>query len=601
MRRILIAAALAATSANSAAPAGEEVYKQACARCHDSSGGRIPARFLLGLMTREGIVQSLTSGVMASQGRALSIDARVAVAAYLTTRTEKDDARFLRSGQCPDKLAQYPKPGPSWNRWGRDGNNSRFQPAAEAGIAAADVPALELAWAVGLPGESSARSQPAVNGGRLFVGSSAGAVLALDAGTGCRYWSFAADYPIRGGVIVGASVHFGDARTNVYALDPRTGALVWRTRIGEHQSAVSTGTPQLHDGVLYMGVSSAEEVTARDPSYECCTFRGSVAALDAATGKLLWRTYTVPEPGPVRKNKAGTQLHGPSGAGVWTTPTVDAKRGLIYAATGDNFSDPTTATSDAILALEMTTGRLAWSRQVTANDAYNNSCNSPGKVNCPEANGPDHDFGQPPILVRLAGNRRALVIGQKSGMVHALDPDNQGEILWRKRVAEGGVLGGIQWGSASDGEKMYVAIGDIRFTGARPGGGLIADPRKGGGLAALRLDTGERVWTAPPPVCGDRPGCSPAQPAAVTAIPGVVFAGSLDGRIRGYSSAAGEVIWEFDTAREFDTVNGAKARGGSIDGHGPVAVGGFLYTASGFGNWGGMAGNVLLAFRVRGK
>lgn len=332
-------------------------------------------------------------------------------------------------------------------------------------------------------------------------------------------------------------------------------------------------------------------MTARDPKYPCCTFRGSIVAIDAATGKIRWRTHTVPEPKPTRKSAVGTQLHGPSGAGVWTTPTIDTRLGVLYASTGDNFSDPPTNASDAILAIDLKTGRVVWSRQMTANDAYNSSCSVPGSPNCPEANGPDYDFGQPPILVNLEGGRRALVIGQKSGMVNAIDPDHQGEILWQKRVAKGSVLGGIQWGSASDGEKMYVAIGDYGFKGR-----MIPDPERGGGLAALKLRDGETAWLAKPGVCGDPPKCSPAQSAAVTAIPGAVFSGSVDGRIRAYSTADGHVLWEFDTAREFDTANAVKARGGAIDAHGPVVTGGFVYTGSGYGSWGTLPGNVLLAF-----
>lgn len=580
------------------AQSGGQVYKEACAQCHDGGVERVPSRFFLSMMTREGIARSLVSGVMAEQGRTLSPESREAVAAYLTARTEKDDAAFLAAGLCMGGSEPAAKSVTSWARWGLDTSNSRFQPAREAGISTADVPKLKLAWAVGLPGESVARSQPAVSGSRLYVGSGSGVVFALDAHTGCQHWSFRADFGIRGGVIVGDAVYFTDAHTNVYAVDPGTGRQLWRTRIGEHPTAISTGTPQLHENVLYIGVSSAEEMTSRNAKYPCCTFRGCIVALEAGTGKIRWRTHTVPEPKPVRKNSAGTQLYGPSGAGVWTTPTIDGKLGLLYASTGDNFSDPATNTSDAILALDLKTGRIVWSRQMTANDAYNSSCHSQEKVNCPEANGPDHDFGQPPILVNLGGGRRALVIGQKSGMVHALDPDHQGEVLWQKRVAKGSVLGGIQWGSASDGENMYVAIGDFGFKGVAPGGGLIPDPAQGGGLAALKLGNGETVWLAKPPACGDRPRCSPAQSAAVSAIPGVVFSGSLDGRIRAYSTAGGHVLWEYDTAREFDTVNGVKARGGSIDAHGPVIAGGFLYTNSGYGTWGGMPGNVLLAFSV---
>ncbi len=238
-------------------------------------------------------------------------------------------------------------------------------------------------------------------------------------------------------------------------------------------------------------------------------------------------------------------MHGPSGASVWATPTFDEKRDVVDVATGDNYSDPATNTSDAVLALDAKTGKILWSKQLTPGDVYNNGCGSPAKTNCPGAHGNDFDFGQPPILVSLANGRRALVIGQKSGMVHALDPDRQGEILWQKRVGPGGVLGGIQWGSAADGENMYVALSGLQLrivpdTAAPKGYSLGVDPKQGGGLFALRLLTGETVWDAKPEGCGERKHCSPAQSAPVTAIPGVVFSGSVDGHLRAYDAATRE-------------------------------------------------------------
>jgi polyvinyl alcohol dehydrogenase (cytochrome) len=256
----------------------------------------------------------------------------------------------------------------------------------------------------------------------------------------------------------------------------------------------------------------------------------------------------------------------------------------------------------------MDTGKLLWSRQLTANDAYNLGC--PTGDNCPEAKGPDFDFGSSPILVDLPNGRRALIAGQKSGVVHAVDPDQQGEVLWQTRLGHGSALGGIQWGPAADGDNVYAALSDIGFRpaaadtpGARQGllGSIVLDPRSGGGLFALKLATGERMWTAPPPDCGDRAGCRPAQSAAVTVIPGVVFSGALDGHLRAYSTTDGRTIWDVDTAREYQTVNGAKAAGGSIDGPGPVIVGGILYVNSGYGMFGGAPGNALLAFSVDGK
>ncbi len=211
-----------------------------------------------------------------------------------------------------------------------------------------------------------------------------------------------------------------------------------------------TGAPTLYSGVLYVPVSSMEEVTGSQPSYQCCTFRGSVVALDIATGRQIWKGYTIPEaPRPTKRNATGTQLYGPSGAGVWSAPTIDVQRQVLYVATGDNYSDPPSETSDAILAFELATGRLLWHRQVTANDAYITSCLVGDSTNCPESNGPDHDFGQSPILVTMRSGQRVLVAGQKSGVVHALDPDQEGKILWQTRVGKGGPLGGIMWGSAA--------------------------------------------------------------------------------------------------------------------------------------------------------
>jgi polyvinyl alcohol dehydrogenase (cytochrome) len=331
-------------------------------------------------------------------------------------------------------------------------------------------------------------------------------------------------------------------------------------------------------------------------------------ALNAGTGKTLWQTFTIPDaPQPTRKSATGTQQHGPSGAGIWSTPTIDELRGVLYVSTGDNYSDPPTRTSDAVLAMNLETGALLWSRQMTENDAFNIGCSTPQRINCPEAKGPDFDFGQPPILVRLDGEKRALVIAQKSGMVHALDPDQNGMLLWQTRAGEGSALGGSQWGSASDGEKVYVAISDIGI-GTRPdataplGFRSVLDPNKGGGLHALDLKSGKIIWSAKPSLCVEgRTNCSPAQSAAVSAIPGVVFSGSIDGHLRAYSTATGGVIWDVDTAREFDTVNGKPARGGSMDVAGPAVVNGTIFVNSGYGQWGGMPGNVLLAFSVDGK
>jgi polyvinyl alcohol dehydrogenase (cytochrome) len=491
-----------------------------------------------------------------------------------------------------------------WNHWGADIANTRFQNASAAGISAEDVPKLKLKWAFGLGEGTAVYSQVAAGDGRVFVADLTGNVYSLDASTGCIRWTFKADAPIHSAVVrTDASVkqpaiYFGDQRANAYAVDSGTGKLLWRVHVEDHFAAIISGAPQFHDGVLYVPVSSYEEALASSPKYECCTFRGSVVALDAATGKRIWKAYTIPQsPQPTTMSKTGAQMRGPAGAAVWSTPTIDEKRHALYVSTGDNYSKPSTPTSDAVLAFDLGSGKLLWSKQLTPNDVYNLGSNS---------NGHDFDFGQPPILVSLPNGHSALVIGQKSGVAHALDPDRKGEILWQTRVGEGGALGGIQWGSAADNQLMYVALSDLVMKGvadktAPRGYRLELDPNHGGGLFALRLGSGEKVWTAKPASCGERKHCSPAQSAPVTVIPGAVFSGSVDGHMRAYSTATGQVIWDVDTVREYDTVNGQKARGGSLDHTGPVIAGGMLYITSGYGQWGGMPGNVLLAFSVNGR
>jgi polyvinyl alcohol dehydrogenase (cytochrome) len=302
---------------------------------------------------------------------------------------------------------------------------------------------------------------------------------------------------------------------------------------------------------------------------------------------------------------AGTQQYGPSGAGVWATPTIDEQRGALYVATGDNYSDPPTGTSDAVLAMDLKTGKLLWSAQLTSDDAFNSACSMPIPGNCPATHGSDYDFGQPPILLNLHAGKRALVIAQKSGMAYGIDPDAKGKMLWQTRLGKGGILGGSQWGSASDGARAYVAISDLGLSGvpdpkSPKGYRLVLDPHQGGGLYALDSPTGKIVWSAPATPCdASRTGCSPAQSAAVTAIPGVVFSGSVDGHLRAYSATTGKVLWDTDTARDFPTVNGKPGKGGSIDAAGPAVVNGMIFVNSGYGQWGGMSGNVLLAFSVQ--
>ena len=449
---------------------------------------------------------------------------------------------------------------------------------------------LQLKWAFGYPDSASAQSQPTLVGGRLFVSSERGVIYALDAKTGCTYWTYAARSGVRSAMTVTRlaggrhALFFGDFNANVYALDAETGGEIWRRDVEAHLGARITGAPVLHEDRLYVPVSSLEELLAADPEYACCTFRGSIAALDAATGDVAWKSFTIPEtPSPRGRNPEGAFLMGPAGAAVWSAPTIDAGRRLVYAATGNAYTAPAAATSDAIVAFDLDTGAIRWTNQLTPDDAFIINCGG-GNPNCPDDDGPDFDFGSSPVLVTMTDGRDLLVIGQKSGVGYGLDPDREGAIVWQYRVGAGSALGGIEWGFAVDAEKAYFANSDY----------LTREP---GGLAAVRLRTGELVWYAEShdPVC-DR--CSPALLAAVTAIPGVVFSGAYDGLFRAYDSEDGSVLWEHDTNGAYDTVNGVAAKGGSINGPGAVVVDGMVYVNSGYAAFGGRPGNVLLAFGV---
>src|SRR5690242_3221174 len=599
---IVLASALILTAtpdkALAQSTAGLRLFEMKCASCHQSAQNqKAPDASRLRKMTPEAVFAALSKAPHA-QMKDLTDDDKKTEAAYLGGRnlgvTEIADAKKMPNQCTADPPMGDINAGPMWNGWGVDvTSNARFQPAKAAGLSAAQVPKLKVKWAFGFPLAEEAHSQPTDAGGRIFVGSDAGTVYSLDAASGCVYWSFQSDGSMRVAPSVAAvsgmgstkyAVYFGDQRANMYGLDADNGKLLWKTKIDEHPVAQITGAPTFYEGRLYVPTASAEERAAGlSFTYPCCTFRGSVTALDAKTGKQIWKTYIIPDPPkPSFKSAKGVQHYAPAGGAVWAAPTVDPKHNAIYIGTGDAYTDPAPKNTDAVMALDMSTGKVLWSVSDTENDAWLSGCgnggtNNPDGIseNCPKPLGPDFDFGLSMILRTLPDGHRVLVAGQKSGMVWGHDPDQNGKLLWKVQLVDKLALGMITFGGAADDQNAYFGL-------------------RSGGIAAVSLKTGEKKWFTPLP--GQKPGGPwQGQTAALTVIPGVVFSGGWDGILRALSTEDGHQIWEMNTAHEFKTVNGVKANGGTMASAGPTIVGGTLYVGSGYQFGTGTPGNVLLA------
>jgi polyvinyl alcohol dehydrogenase (cytochrome) len=597
---------VASLPAAAAEPDGAAIYAKRCAGCHNQAVARIPPRSALEKLSPSHILKVLDFGAMMAIAYPVTRDEREAVAKFLGKGA--DDPPPPASAFCaPGRRIMVGPVRESWEGWSPSPENTRFQSPDRAGLNSVDVPRLKLKWAYGFSGDVTAFGAPTVLNGTIFIGSAGGVVQALDAKSGCIHWLYQANGPVRSAMGVshdsdGITLVFSDQNGWVHALDAGTGKPRWKKRVEEHEGTRLTGSPVVHKGVVFVPAASWEESRSLDQGYSCCTFRGSVTALRVRDGSVVWKRYLVDSPKRTGTTAAGTPTFGPSGAGIWSAPTVDAKRGLLYVTSGDNYSRPATSTSDAVLALDLKTGRIAWSVQTRAEDVFNSSCLSKSP-NCPDDSGPDYDFGASAILVTTASNKDVLVAGQKSGMVYALDPDAKGRIVWQTRVSNGGTNGGVQWGMASDGRNVYAAASDLTRLSGKGGtvvsGNADLDPNQGGGLTALDLITGNKVWFTPGFACAPpRPRCSPAQSAAVTMIAGAVFSGSIDGHLRAYSTVDGKLLWDMDTEKSFATVNGAPAKGGSLDGAGPVIAGGLMFVNSGYPRFGGEPGNVLLAFGV---
>jgi polyvinyl alcohol dehydrogenase (cytochrome) len=489
-----------------------------------------------------------------------------------------------------------------WNGWGRGVENTRYQP--EPAIRAMDVAKLALKWAFGYP-SSSMMGQPTIVDGRVFIASATGRVYALDARTGCTYWSFDAQSGVATAISIAelgatrvlapkksapskkskhrrsnidahlevqkppSAAFFGDDKATIYAIDAEKGTLLWKAQVDGHPLARIQGTPTLYLDRLYVAVGSSEGKAALDPGYSCCTFRGSLAAIDIATGRIVWKTYLIagePQPTPAA---SGAQQFGPAGAGIDASPTIDVARGVVYVTTGSSYHPAAQPSADAVVAVDLLDGKIRWTKQLL------------------DADGDRSSFTSSPIVRSLATGQQIILAGQRSGIIYGLDPNRAGEILWQTKASLAG--GAVEWGAAADHRSLYVALS----------GSDDAD----GSLAAIDIRSGRKRWesAAPTPACswGPASACPHGQTQAVTVIPGAVFSGSMDGHLRAYSTIDGKVLWDYDTAKDFTTVNRVPASGGSLDHGGPTIVNGVLYVNSGGGS--AHPGNVLLAFSVGGK
>ena len=571
----------------------QALYDSRCAHCHDGSIPKAPHQIKFQLFGADSIYTALTEGLMKPNAAGIDQPTLRQLADFLGGSTTAAPIPVKRCESMTVPVAT-----PELHGWGFTPGNTRFVEAPGARLTRDDLPNLRLKWVFAFPGATRARSQPVMYGRNLLVGSQSGSVYALDLASGCVVWEFKADVEVRTALMVdptGERAYFGDIKGMVYAIDPRNGSLLWKALANDHPAVTLTGSPRLHQGVLYVPLSSSEWASAADPGYACCTFRGGIVAMEAVSGVIRWTAHVIPEV-PQRsgqQNAQGVDRFHPAGAPVWNSPTIDVARNRIYVGTGEAYTSPAAKTSDAVVAFDLKDGHIVWSFQSIPGDAWNMACYIGGGTNCPVENGPDLDIGAPPVLTRLADGKDLLIVGQKSGHVFALDPDD-GRLLWRNRYGRGGFAGGVHWGLAVSADTIFAPNADTVFTEKAEG---IRKP----GLFAIDPADGRVKWFAPAPVvcqASDRPACDPGYSAPVTAIPGVVFAGAFDGHLRAHDAFDGKILWDFNTHGEFPSVSGEIARGGSLESAGPLVQDGHVVVNSGYLFGDRMAGNALLVFAV---
>ena len=581
---------------------GATLFANHCAACHSGSVPRAPHFITFNMMATETLLNVMTDGAMQRQAATLSTHQRLSIAKYLSGSSLSPPAPLWMCSDMP--LALAPVGETSWTGWGGNQFNHRQVSAEVDVLTKSEVSTLALKWVFAYPGATRARSQPLVHGSVVYVGSQEGAVYALDLESGCTQWVYQAGAEVRNGPslvdvpgVDAPLLVFGDFDARIHGVNARSGESVWMTDVSTHPDATITGSVKIAAGNIYVPISSSEWATAADPGYACCTFRGSVASLDAGTGELLWNSFVIAEePADTGElNSEGAKRFGPSGAPVWNTPTIDLERGVLYVGTGESYTSPASGSSDAVIAMRLSDGKPLWTKQLLAGDAWNMACFIGGGANCPEENGPDLDIGAATILWQNKADA-LLLVGQKSGDVYALNPDKQGAVVWHRKLGRGGFAGGIHWGMATNDTSLFAPVADTDFLG-------LTQEKAFPGIHALNPTTGETRWYArAEDQCSadSKPACDPGMSAAPTSTPDLLFAGGFDGMLRAYDSDTGDVLWEFNTFDQFKAVNGDIARGGSIESDGPVLSDGHLLVNSGYQFGSRMPGNALLVFAPTG-
>ena len=482
--------------------------------------------------------------------------------------------------------------------WGIDLRNTRYQ--QKSSITSDNAADLQLQWVYGLS-TMSPRSYPLITEDTVFIGDGGRGVVALDRNSGCERWVFAHEGPISSAILPAEisgqrALIFNDRIAGVFAIDALDGSLIWRAIVDDEPVPTYSGTPIISKGIVYVPIASQEIGLSANPLYGCCTTSGGLAALDIQTGKKLWYIPTIEEDAKVTGSHYGfVQEYGPSGAPVWGAPSIDEDNGLLFFGTGQNFTHPTSETSDAIFGVDVKKGEVIWVNQFTANDAFSTACvMSLNHPNCAKPYGPDVDFGAPTLLVRTAEEKRLLIAGQKSGDVHAMDPET-GQSLWSTKLGRGSIIGGVHWGLAANEDLglVYAPISDKAVLGYPTPG----EPNPG--LYALDIATGNVVWGYKRESRCSSERCVFGYSSAMMASNDIVVIGSMDGYLEILLASNGELLWSHDAFREYPTVNAISASGGAFDAHGPMIADDQLFVSSGYGYVGDQKpGNAFLVFKL---